>query len=794
MHCAGCVNSIQRRVSSLSGVNTVEVNLASEKAVLEYDPSRIELESIEKAIEQVGYRVIREKLTLVVEGISDLSDARILETSLDRIDGIVSVSVNYGNSQVSIEYNPALVSPPDIRRRVADTGYKILSETALASAQDTEAAKLRRLFFMGVIFTVPAVIFSYPEIFGFFPLAGTNPAAYIAFASASLVQFFAGARFYAGAYRIAKMRSANMDTLVILGTTAAFAFSAENTFPLVNWHGIYFDASTLVITFILLGKYLEIKTKGKTSSMVKKMLELQPKTALVKRADGTEEVTPVEHIRSGDIMLVKPGERIPVDSEVIQGESAVDESMMTGESAPVRKISGDTVVGATINREGILLIKATKVGSDSFLSQVGRLVEDAVGRKPPIQRLVDKIAGHFAYIVMAVAAATFLGWFALFPGDIGTAVIPAVAILVVACPCALGLATPTAIIVGMGKAASNGVLFKSGEAIEALSKVKVAIFDKTGTLTMGKPAVTDILLVRELLSAQYPAKTEDAEMEILELAATAEQWSEHPLAKAIMQASKSKGIQPTDVEDFQMTPGLGVSVASKGRKIRVGNPDFIRSSGVGLEDYISTDLAKLQRQGKTAVLVSLDSAVIGIIGLQDIVKSGAKEAIAKLKELGIEPIMLTGDNQETANIVARSVGMDRVYAGVLPSGKVDVVRGLQKGPTRVAMIGDGFNDAPALSAADVGIAMGAGTDLAIEAGSVVLVSDSISDVVAAVQIARKVVSKIKQNLVYAFMYNIVLVPVAAFGFLYPALAGLAMAASSVSVTASSLALRRWNPK
>ena len=772
----------------------MEVNLANERAVLEYDPSRIQIESIEKAIEEVGYRVVYEKVALVVEGLSDSSDARTLEASLGVMEGVRHASVNYGNSQVNLEYNSASVSLADIRRTIADKGYGVLSESPHASTQDMEVARLRKSLLIGVVFTVPAVLLSYPEIFNFLPLSGTNPAAYVAFAFASIVQFVTGGRFYSGAYRIAKLRSANMDTLVVMGTTAAFVFSAYNTFPAADWDGIYYDASTLVITFIVLGKYLEIKTKGKTGSIIRKMLELQPKTARVKRNDGTEIETPTDLIRSGDILLVKPGERIPVDSEIIQGQSAIDESMVTGESVPVHKSVGEPVFGASINREGVLLVKATRVGTDSFLSQVVRLVEDAMGKKPPIQKIVDKIAGYFAYIVMAVALLTLLAWLAVSAGNAGSAIIPAVAILVVACPCALGLATPTAIIVGMGKGASNGVLFKSGEAIEALSKVSVAIFDKTGTLTQGEPTVTDVLVIREIVPARYPANSSDSEAQVLELAATAEQWSEHPLAKAIVRAARSKGIQPSEVDDFQMTPGMGVSVVSKGSRIRVGSESFMRSLGVQIPDATSSDLKKLQAEGKTAVLIAFESSVVAGIGLQDMPKNASGRVVEKLKSLGIDSVMLTGDNEVTASAIAQRLGINRVYAGVLPSGKVEVVRSLQKAGRKVAMIGDGFNDAPALSAADVGIAMGAGTDLAIEAGNVVLVRDEITDVIAAVQIARKVVSKIKQNLVYAFMYNIVLVPVAALGLLYPALAGLAMAASSVSVTASSLALRRWNPR
>jgi P-type Cu+ transporter len=784
MHCAGCVNSIQRYVSELGGVSKVEVNLANERAVFEYDPAQVRIADIEKAVADIGYRVVYEKVSLGVEGITDSSDAQRLEQTLSGMEGVRSASVNYGSSQVTVEYNSALVSLADIRKKIADRGYNVVGETAQTSAQDAEAKKLRSLFFVGLAFTIPAVLLSYPEVFGFLPLAGTDVAAYVAFAAASIVQFATGSRFYTGAFRIARLKSANMDTLVVLGTTTAYVFSAFNTFPSASWHGIYYDASTLVITFIILGKYLEIKTKGRTSSIIRKMLELQPKTAKVKKNDGTEIETPIELIQPGDIIVVRPGERVPVDSTVVQGESAVDESMATGESAPVHKKAGDGVIGGTVNREGMLLVKAAKVGADSFLSQVVRLVEDAMGKKPAMQKMVDRVAGYFAYAVMAVAIATFLAWyFVASPGAPDSAIIPAVAILVVACPCALGLATPTAIIVGMGKGASNGVIFKGGDAIETLSKVSVAIFDKTGTLTEGKPSVTDVIQLQKV--ATLPSGVRQ-DMQVLELAAIAERWSEHPLAKAIVSHAQNMGIEPKDADDFSSTPGRGVTAKYGGITIKVGSPDFV---GAGSDPAVE----KLQGEGKTAVLVSVDDRVVGAIGLLDAPKRGAKEAIAALRSRGIEPVMLTGDNKRTAEEIARMVGIEKVFAGVLPSGKVDVVRQVQQENAKVAMIGDGINDAPALTAADVGIAIGSGTDLAVEAGSVVLIRDDIRDVVSAVEIARKTVSKIKQNLIYAFAYNIVLIPVAAMGLLYPALAGLAMAASSVSVTMSSLALRRWKP-
>lgn len=817
MHCAGCVNSIHGLVSEISGVKKVEVNLATEKAAIEFDPLHVKLDFIENAIKEIGYKVIYERISLQIGGISDSTDAKKIEQSLIPIEGIRSAYLNYANSQLDIEYNSALLSLADIRKKVGDLGYEVLTETASESAQDIEAKKLKRLFLIGLIFTIPVVLYSYPEVFKIIPLAGTNLAAYMILAFASVVQFVTGSRFYTGAFRIARMKSANMDTLVVLGTTTAYVFSAYNTFPTPNWDSIYYDAAAVVITFIVLGKYMELKTKGKTSSVIRKMLELQPKTAKIKKENGEEVEVPIELIQLGDILVVRPGEKIPVDSNVILGSSAVDESMVTGESMPVSKKVGDAVIGGTVNREGMILVKASKIGSDSFLSQVVRLVEDAMGKKPAMQRLVDKVAGYFAYAVMIAALSTFLIWyFVITQASTAMAIIPAVAILVIACPCALGLATPTAIMVGMGKGASNGVLFKSGDAMELLNKISVAIFDKTGTLTEGKPSVTDVIWIglspssllktvsidnllsrkenqnsRELITKSRTSQTEL----LLALAAIAEKGSEHPLAKAIVEYAKSKGINTDEIEmkDFRATPGKGVTTEYNGVTIKVGSPGFIQSQSIKSSNSAEI-VDKLQGEGKTTVLLAVENIIVGIIALLDSPKPHTREVVSTLVTLGIEPVMLTGDNERTANQIASSIGIERVFANVLPSGKVDIVKQIQKEGKKVAMVGDGINDAPALTAADVGIAIGSGTDVAIEAGKVVLVRDDIRDVLAAIETARKTVSKIKQNLIYAFVYNVILIPVAGAGLLYPAFAGLAMAASSVSVTMSSLALKRWVPK
>lgn len=803
MHCAGCTRAIQGYLMDMDGIKGCDVNLATEKAVIEYDPAMINLRRIEQAIEEVGYKVVYEKVSLHVSMLTDVSDAVRLEGILKGIEGIRDASVNHVSSRVTVEYNPALISIAEVKAVLDEYGYKVVSEDVY-SAEDEDAKGLRRLFLIGLALTVPVVLYSYPEYISL-PLAGTSITAYLMLILAGTVQFLVGKRFYVGAYRISRIGSANMDTLVAVGTTAAYIFSVINTVPEPLWHSIYYDVSSVVVTFIILGKYLESKSKSKASSLIRKMLELQPKKArVIKDGDGgVEEEVPVESIREGDVVLVHPGEKIPVDGTIIKGYSAVDESMATGESMPVSKGPGDEVIGGTINREGSLLIKATRVGSDTFIAHVIRLVEDAMGSKPPVQMLVDKVAGYFAFIVMSIAVATFLVWYAL-TGVVEQALIPTVAVLVVACPCALGLATPTAIMVGMGKGAQHGIIFKNGKALEMLSRVDVVVFDKTGTLTHGRPVVTDVIPLSSAVMVDDAGEVDDGISsssssngaylrDLLEAAVSIERNSEHPLAKAIVEKASSMGIMPKEVEDFKAIPGRGVMARYRGREIMVGSPRMLESMGIAI-DSCKGKISSLQDEGKTVVLVSIDGKPSGIIAFMDEPKQSSMDAVSMLKSMGIDVVMLTGDNRRSADAVARALGIEHVLAEVMPDGKIDAIRMVQAEGKRVAMVGDGINDAPALMQADVGIAMGNGTDIAVEAGDVILLRDDPIAVVTAVELSRKVMSKIRQNLVYAFMYNVALIPVAALGLLYPALAGLAMAASSISVTMSSLLMRRWMPK
>ena len=795
MTCAGCVNVIQNRLLDTDGVEKCEVNLGAEKAVLEYDSQVTDIERLEQAVKDAGYKVVYEKLTAKIEGLTDASDAIGLENKLVTNTGIKQVSVNYGNGQVILEYSPILLSLSDIRKILKDSGYEIISENMGSSAEEVEVRKTKRLFFIGLTVAIPVILLGhFGANFLGVPFSGSDESVYISFACASVIQLWIGKRFYIGAYKMAKMKSANMDTLIVLGTTTAYVFSAINTFPTPIWENIHYEASVMVIVFILLGKYLENKTKGEASSTIQKLLELQPKMATVRKKGQGEEQVSVELLQPGDVIIVRPGEKIPVDSKVIEGNSAVDESMVTGESMPVTKKIEDSVIGGTVNREGSLVLQATKVGNDTFLSQVVGLVEDAMGKKPPMQQLVDKVAGKFAFIIMGIASVTFLSWF--FFGSSGLimgALIPTVAVLVVACPCALGLATPTAVMVGMGKAAQHGVIFKGGEILELLGKVNTIVFDKTGTLTEGKPQVTDVVLVNKIAVLVESTRSDSAEHQVLEIASIAERKSEHPLARSIVQKTKELGLTIGEPSSFIAIPGTGVKAKFNDQKILVGSTTMMENEGINTTKSKET-IQKLQNEGKTISLVAIEKELLGIIALSDTPKPSAKPMVEKLLKKDIEVIMLTGDNQQTASIIAKELGIKKILANLMPSDKVDAIEKLQKNGKIVAMVGDGINDAPALTQSNVGIAIGSGTDIALEAGNIVLIRDDLADVVSAIDICRKTLGKIKQNLIYAFVYNAVLIPIASLGLLYPALAGLAMAASSVSVVSSSLLLKRWKPQ
>jgi Cu+-exporting ATPase len=697
--------------------------------------------------------------------------------------------------------------PESIRYNKDGREYYFCSKQCLDefTQPEKELRKLKIYVAISIALTIPIVILSLPHMlpaqFGsLFPMSFMHYSNYVMLALATPLQFWIGWRFYRGLWDGIKARASNMDTLIAIGTTAAYLYSATVTiipgyFP---FESVYFETAAIIITLILIGKLLETRTKEKASSAVRKLLDLQPKMAKVLRqkegGDAEEVEIPIEQVQEGDIMTIRPGERIPTDGTVIEGSSSIDESAITGESIPVDKTEGDEVIGATINKSGLVRVRATKVGQDTVLSQIITLVEEARTGKAQMQRLVDQIAKYFVPAVLGIAIGVGLGWY--FIGDIGVtfSLLAFVSVIIIACPCALGIATPAALMMGTGKGAENGILFKGGEYLEIANKVKTVVFDKTGTLTRGKPSVTDIIDLSGL-----------GENELLRLAAIAESGSEHPLGQAVINRAKEKGIMVSNPDSFEAVSGHGLRAKYAVHTILIGNRKLMRDNNIPLNEEIDTTLSSLETQGKTATLVVIDNKLAGIIAIADTIKENAKQAIDSLKSMGIEVIMLTGDNERTAEAVASKLGIDRVIAQVLPQEKEQVISRLrEQGKKIIAMIGDGINDAPALARADLGIAIGSGTDVAKETGGIILIKDDIRDVVTALDLGRKTVSKIKQNLFWAFAYNTGLIPIAGgilvpilgvgiFGWL-PMLAGLAMAMSSVTVVGNSILLGRYKPK
>lgn len=669
--------------------------------------------------------------------------------------------------------------------------YYFCSESCLTTFTEPERQLrvLKRNIALAVALSIPIIILSYASIPSSFPTG------WVLLALATPVQFIAGWRFYRGTWDAIRMRSSNMDVLIAVGTSAAYVYSAifvvaPKAFPYGGW---YFDTSAVIIALILVGKLLEEFVRGRASDAVRKLLTLQPPTARRIASDGSEEEIPVQQVVVGDILLVKPGEKVPTDGAVVEGHSSVDEKMVTGESIPVEKEKGCSVIGATINGTGSLRIRATRVGSDTTLSKIVKVVEEAQASKGPIERLANKVSTYFVPVVIAVAIGSYAFW-SLYEGmPVSFGFTTAVAVLIIACPCALGLATPAAVITGAGKGAENGILIKGGEYLERMQKIQTIVFDKTGTLTKGRPSVTDIVLVSDL-----------PRNEVLRLAAIAEKQSEHPLAGAILERARSelgeKGVP--DPDSFESVTGQGIQASYSGKRVLFGNPKILDSFGVPLSAENARQLSNLRKEGKTAMVLALDGEVVGIVAAADTLKDHVPDAIRRLKQMNLEPVLLTGDNEETAAAIARQAGIEKYFAEVPPTGKADVVKRLQKEEHKVvAMVGDGINDAPALAQADIGIAMGSGSDIAVETGGLILMRDDIRDVVSGIQLSRKTMSKVKQNLGWAFGYNVALIPVAA-GLLYvvfgvllnPILAAVAMALSSVSVTTNSLTLRRFKPK
>ena len=805
MSCVTCAQTIEKQLPKLKGVIYATINFAAEKAIIDYDPDVVDQKAIEDAIAEVGYRVIHQSVTLKISGMHCAVCAQTIEKALNQKEGVYKAVVNFALETATVEYNPAQISLEGIKKAIRDVGYDIIEpeggvEDAEQRERDREIRTLKIKLAFSAAVTIPVVIYSNARFIPFtlptLPIDNFIPL--LLFVLATPVHFIVGHSFFVGAYKALRNKNPNMDVLVAIGTSAAYFYSVYVTFT--GQGKLYYTTAVSLMTFLILGKLLEAIAKGRTSAAIRKLMGLRAKTARVVR-DNQEMEIPVEDVQVGDIVVVKPGEKIPVDGVVIEGYSGVDEKVITGESIPVEKKIGDPVVGATINKTGMLKFKATKVGADTVLAQIIKLVENALGSKAPIQRLVDVVSSYFVPAVLITATAAFLVWYLLLM-DFIFALTVFIAVLIIACPCAMGLATPTAIMVGVGKGAENGVLIKSGEALETAHKLQAVVFDKTGTLTKGEPEVTDIVAVASLVgnpSVSKEVETVDEE-ELLRLAAVAEKNSEHPLGEAIVRRARERHLEVVDPEFFNAIPGYGVEVKHDGKSVLLGNRKLMEKNNINTTK-LEEKMKELEENGKTAMLVAVDGEAAGLIAVADTLMEYSVEAVRTLQKMDLEVIMITGDNERTAKAIARQVGVNRVLAEVLPEDKASEIKRLQDEGKVVAMVGDGINDAPALAQADIGIAVGSGTDVAMETGDIVLVKNDLRDVVISIQLSRATMSKIKQGLFWAFAYNTVLIPVAA-GVLYPFMgilldpifAAAAMAFSSVSVVTNASLLKRFKPK
>lgn len=788
MSCAACAARVEKVLNNLEGVKNAAVNLAVEKAAVEYDKNIISIEDIIDAIKKLGYDAVSEQAdtissaVLKVSGMSCAACAARVEKQLGSLEGVHSAAVNLASERASVEYDSEKIKTSDLIKAVEAIGYKAeraeeLSVDREKEQREKEIRRLRLELVISAILTAP-LLFSMLLMITNIDIPFFHNE-YFQLIVATPVQFIIGFRFYKNAYRALRSGSANMDVLIAMGTTAAYFYSIYNAFFAPHegmMKELYFESSAVIITLILFGKYLEAVAKGRTSEAIKKLMGLQAKTARVIR-DGREEDIPIEEVVPGDVIVVRPGEKIPVDGRILEGDSAVDESMLTGESLPVEKTAGDHVVGATINRFGTFRLEATRVGKDTVLSQIIKMVEDAQGSKAPIQKIADRVSGVFVPVVLAIALVTLLAWY-LIAGDLTGGIVSAVSVLVIACPCALGLATPTAIMAGTGKGAENGILIKGGEHLEMTYRLNAVVLDKTGTITKGQPEVTDVI----------PLGSMDRG-ELLRMAAAAEKNSEHPLGEAIYEQGKKESGTVPEAEQFAAIPGKGVMAVVEGRQIYIGTRKLMQEAGIDTGSAENV-IAGLEDDGKTAMLMAADGRLEAVIAVADTLKESSKDAIDELKKMGIEVYMITGDNKRTASAIAKQAGITNVLAEVLPEDKAEEVGKLKKQGMKVAMAGDGINDAPALVAADIGIAMGTGTDVAIEAADITLLRGDLMLIPAAIRLSKMTMRKIKQNLFWAFIYNIIGIPVAAFGLLNPMIAGGAMAFSSVSVVTNSLRLRR----
>jgi Cu+-exporting ATPase len=803
MTCAACVRRVEQALSAVPGVAEANVNIATEKATISYDQRVTDVALLKKTVEEAGYSV-REpdsaKLTISIGGMTCAACVRRVEQALDNVPGVLKAGVNLATEKATVAYDPALAAVSDLRKAIEEAGYEFRgteSEDLVdieRVAREKEYLGVKRRFVGSAILALVIMTLSMKHMVPVIRGLDQQLTWYILFVLTTPVMFWAGRPFFVNAWKAALHKTTDMNTLVSLGTLAAYLYSAVATFMPRLFEGagievhVYYESAAMIISFILLGKVLEAKAKGRTSEAIKKLMGLKPKTARVV-VDGIEKDIPVDEVVVGDLIVVRPGEKVPVDGVVVEGHSTVDESMITGESMPVEKSLDSVVIGATVNKTGSFKFKTTKVGAESALAQIIKLVEDAQGSKAPIQRLADQVAAIFVPVVLGIAALTFVVWLIWGPQPSLTfAFLSFVSVLIIACPCAMGLATPTGIMVGTGKGAEYGVLIKGGESLETAHKITAVIFDKTGTLTQGRPRLTDIHPLGNF--------TED---QVLALAASAERGSEHPLGEAIVRAAEERQLDIPQALDFEALPGSGVKSVVDGRILLLGNARHMQDHGVetGPAQTMAENLAE---DGKTPMYIGYDGAILGVVAVADVLKENSIAAVAELKKMGLKVIVLTGDNRRTGEAIGRKVGADRVLSEVLPADKAEQVRALQAEGQVVAMVGDGINDAPALAAADVGIALGTGTDVAMEASDIALMRDDLFGVITAIKLSKRTMRTIKQNLFWAFIYNTLGIPIAA-GILYPffgillnpIIAAAAMAMSSVSVVSNSLRLKNFKP-
>ncbi|AIY77803.1 TPA: heavy metal translocating P-type ATPase [Bacillus tropicus] len=788
MTCAACANRIEKGLKKVEGVHDANVNFALEKTKIMYDPQKTNPQQFKEKVESLGYGIVSDKAEFTVSGMTCAACANRVEKRLNKLEGVNEATVNFALESATVDFNPDEINVNEMKSAITKLGYKleVKSDEQDGSTDHRlqEIERQKKKFIISFILSFPllwAMVshFSFTS-FIYLPDMLMNP--WVQLALATPVQFIIGGQFYVGAYKALRNKSANMDVLVALGTSAAYFYSVYLSIQSIgsseHMTDLYFETSAVLITLIILGKLFEAKAKGRSSEAIKKLMGLQAKTATVVR-DGTEMKILIEEVVAGDSVYVKPGEKIPVDGEIVEGKSAIDESMLTGESIPVDKTIGDVVIGSTMNKNGFLKVKATKVGRDTALAQIIKVVEEAQGSKAPIQRVADQISGIFVPVVVVIAIITFAVWMIFVtPGDFGGALEKMIAVLVIACPCALGLATPTSIMAGSGRSAEYGILFKGGEHLEATHRLDTVILDKTGTVTNGKPVLTDVIVTDGF-----------HEEEVLRLVGAAEKNSEHPLAEAIVEGIKEKKINIPSSETFEAIPGFGIESVVEGKQLLIGTRRLMKKFNIDIEE-VSKSMEELEREGKTAMLIAINKEYAGIVAVADTVKDTSKAAIARLKKMGLDVVMITGDNTQTAQAIAGQVGIDHVIAEVLPEGKAEEVKKLQAQGKKVAMVGDGINDAPALATADIGMAIGTGTDVAMEAADITLIRGDLNSIADAIFMSKMTIRNIKQNLFWALAYNGLGIPIAAFGFLAPWVAGAAMVFSSVSVVLNALRLQR----